>query len=174
VSLIYKPGAGSWPMVAFSYFYVMQDQTAAKEKGALTKAFMEFMTGTQGQSHLPQFGFTPLSTSAMAVSTGGVASITLDSTITPWTFETSTAYITGAGEYVFSSKRRTYEEYQLGVHDGNIEDMQKKLTAMEMQLKTLQEDMAKLGGSSCSAGGGNAVSGINVNFYNGAVTQPAQ
>ena len=128
-------------IAAFSYFYVVKDQSATGNTGALLKGFLEYMLSDKVKGMLPRFGFSAIPDTARQQAKTAVESITLGGGVTPWTFEYAdiTRKIDGAGPHVFSAKRRTYEEYQLGVHDMQLADMMDHFKMLQDKVKELEE-----------------------------------
>eukprot|EP01003_Olkasia_polycarbonata_P003282 NODE_1904_length_477_cov_61.962617_g1826_i0.p1 GENE.NODE_1904_length_477_cov_61.962617_g1826_i0~~NODE_1904_length_477_cov_61.962617_g1826_i0.p1 ORF type:complete len:152 (-),score=46.99 NODE_1904_length_477_cov_61.962617_g1826_i0:21-455(-) len=131
---------------------------------------------------LAEFGFDPLPASALAVANAAVDMITLKAGVTPWIMESSTTAGVGAGEHVFSVKRRSYEEFQLSMLETLVGELQDQLASLSA---TLNSKVAQLearvedGNGQCtcddsgsqSSGSGSGAGGtaqVQITMYNGA------
>ena len=135
VNLFGKSGTNTWPIVLVSYIYVPKDMSAvAADKVAVLKAFVDMVTGSEGQGMLPDFSFNAVPAAMnkwsdtwanVIVKPTGLQEYTLLSDTTPWT---------GMGSDIISSKRNSYSMWKLGDLESTVSSMQARLEAMQTQL----------------------------------------
>lgn len=133
VNLLDADGERAWPIVTFSYIYINTDLTTDGTSGALAKAMLEFVLSDESQdgssAHLLEFGFKPLSSTLLSRCRAAVASLTLSSDVTPFTFETATDTANGSGDNVISVKRQRWNSYILNGLTDAIDYGEDSLTA---------------------------------------------
>jgi len=133
VNLYDKPGATTWPITVFSYFYVREDLSGMHpHTAALLKAFLTFSWSGEGSSLLGDFGFTPLPASMVSFNQNTVNNVmTWPAGMQDFTFETSTDSGPGAEDMIISVKRRSYAEVQR-------ELMATQIATLEAEVATLR------------------------------------
>lgn len=146
VNLYDLPGPSTWPITMISYLYVDKNQTATERHTAgLLVAFVRMLLSTEGQSLAVKNLFSPLPQALVDYNAATIANISLPSDAPPYSFETDTDPLTGAGPYVFSGKRRTYAEYQRNSNTADIVSM--TATIASLQAKVAALEAASAGGS---------------------------
>ena len=95
-----KAGTNTWPIVLVSYVYLNKDWSAmTADKAGLLKAFMDYITGTQGQGMLADFSFNMLPPSMNQWSTlWADGTIAQPASVTAFTFLTATDPWNGMAE----------------------------------------------------------------------------
>jgi len=132
VNLYDKPGATTWPITVFSYFYVRKDlSTMHPHTAALLKAFLTFSWSEEGKSLLGDFDFTPLPDSMVTFNENTVIGMMWPAGMQEFTFETSTDSGPGAGDMIISLKRRSYAEVER-------ELMATQIASLEAEVQTLR------------------------------------
>lgn len=131
VSLLNRGGEFTWPIVAMTYVYVRQDLSLLGDVGAITKAFLKYLL-SPALEQCTVYGFSIVPEAVLNNSKAAVDSIVV--TGDEWTFETDTQIITGQGAFVFSSKRRSYGEYQRSLLTDQVESMMMRIEELEAML----------------------------------------
>jgi ABC-type phosphate transport system substrate-binding protein len=133
VDLFNQPGDKTWPICTFSYLYLRKNLAAdgiSAENGALAKAFATMVLSDEGQAMVPEFGFIGIPADVLAKARAEVAALT-HAGAAAWTFETSTAQITGMGDRVFSVKRMAYADLERTSMASDISTMKAQVAALQ-------------------------------------------
>lgn len=133
VSSYYRGGEKVWPIVAITYVYVRVDQTGKGPTAALLRAFLDYCLSSEGQTALvEEFGFAALPATVIASIKEGLKVMEMPYIIPTFTIETADTVDvkTGAGEFVISAKRSSFDDYDRGV-------LRKQIVAMQAQLNAL-------------------------------------
>ena len=119
----------------------------------LVKAFAEFVLSEEGQDMLPDFGFVKMPTSLLTKAKTELASVVwpaAQGARGPWIFEGSKNKdldgntIVGAGDRVFSKKRKAFDDHERGVIKSDIALLQQQVEALSaVQPDRWYEDPAK-------------------------------
>jgi len=115
VKLLNKPGAFTWPIVAMSYIYARTDLSFIEEPAeqSLLKTFLQYSLFDEEEiEYCSQFGFVPVPEAVRQVALNGIAALSVNASAPKWEIETETLPGVGQGDYVISTKRRTYDDYQ--------------------------------------------------------------
>lgn len=174
-NILNQAGDNTWPISTFSYMYIRQDMSTAldginpglntdgatnpidKDTAWLVKAFAEFVLSEEGQDMLPDFGFVKMPTSLLTKAKTELARVTwpaAQGTRGPWIFEGSKNKdldgntIVGAGDRVFSKKRKAFDDHDRGVIKSDIALLQQQVEALSEALSAVHpnrwyEDPAK-------------------------------
>jgi len=135
VSLLNQAGARTWPIVSFSYMLVRSDMTADGAVGALVKAYLKFaVDSADGRGMVKDFGFDPIPQKVVDLNKAGISRIKLGAGVEEFTFETSTDPINGAGDHVFSVKRRQYSAYESEHNSRLIATLQQQVSELATQV----------------------------------------
>ena len=138
VSLMNKAGDSTWPITTFSYLYIRKDLTSLGRSGAAVKAFAEFVVSKEGQSMVPEFGFSKVPDNVLAIAAAGLKQLRLSADATPFTFELSDATRKGAGmtPFTISGKRKSYADYERDLLVKEVADLKAKILTLEAELFT--------------------------------------
>jgi len=132
VNLYRKAGATTWPIVLVSYIYLNKDWSALSAgKAGLLKAFVDYVTGAEGQAMLQEFAFNPLPTAMNKWTATWTDVIVKPVTVTEFTFEQSKAKWVGQGENIISVKRNSYSLWKLNEVAMALAEAQTRLAALE-------------------------------------------
>ena len=161
-NILNQAGDNTWPISTFSYMYIRQDMSTALDginpglntDGAtnpidvdtawLVKAFAEFVLSEEGQDMLPDFGFVKMPTSLLTKAKTELARVTwpaAQGARGPWIFEGSKNKdldgntIVGAGDRVFSKKRKAFDDHERGVIKSDIALLQQQVEALRGPLR---------------------------------------
>jgi ABC-type phosphate transport system substrate-binding protein len=132
VSAYYKDGAKVWPIVAITYVYVRVDQTGKGPTAALLRAFLDYCLSSVGQTALvEEFGFEALPTAVITSIKNGLSALEMPFISPTFTIESADTVDvnTGAGEFVISAKRGSFDDYERGVLRKQIAALQARLDA---------------------------------------------
>lgn len=148
VNLYDLSGPTTWPITMISYFYLEQNMTAMDEgTAALLMYFVKFILSEEGQTLAENNLFVKLPTQLLEYNT-----LTLNSVIAPAgmpTYITETASTTqpqtGAGDYVFSGKRRSFGEYTGTTNAASIATLKAGTTVDVGGVATSSESLAIAG-----------------------------
>jgi ABC-type phosphate transport system substrate-binding protein len=152
VNLLNRGGQNTWPIVAMTYVYVRQDLTALGESGALTKAFLQYLL-SDALEQCRVYGFSIVPEAVLNISKAAVESIVVASEAEAWSFETATDKYNGQGEKVFSSKRRSFGEYQRSLMTSEMESMKTSMESMTTSNTELEAQVQSIeGGSDADTG----------------------
>ena len=111
VNLYDLSGPTTWPITMISYFYLEKDLSSVDpETAGLLMYFVNFILSTEGQALAVNNLFVPLPEQLIAYNNFTLASITTPTGMPTFTSEDSTMPQIGAGQYVISSKRRSFDE----------------------------------------------------------------
>lgn len=113
VKLLNKPGANTWPMVAMTYVFVRRDLTTVIEHGeaqTLLKYFLRSLYDPDTIAQCAEYGFTPVPGRVRDIALEGIASLITENGAEEWTTEIDTAAGAGQSDFVFSVKRRSFDE----------------------------------------------------------------
>lgn len=94
------------------------------------QAFIEAVLSTEGQQLLLDFQFVPLPQQVLDMNVIAWNSLITAEDAMQFTFETSTDRYDGAADYVISTKRSTYADYERAVISGRVEDLQVCIACM--------------------------------------------
>mmetsp|Transcript_8119 Transcript_8119/g.11616 ORF Transcript_8119/g.11616 Transcript_8119/m.11616 type:complete len:494 (-) Transcript_8119:341-1822(-) len=116
VQLLNQPGEATWPMVAMSYFYVRKDLSYIPNvaERSLLLEFLGAFYDPDVIDECRQFGFVPVGATVNAIAKEALSELkdSLPADAPTWTYEVDTIKGGGQEDYVISSKRRTYAEYE--------------------------------------------------------------
>ena len=135
-NLFNKAGSGVWPICAFTYLHVRKVYSSG-ETAALVRAFVSFILSDEIQAAVNKFYFFPLDTTFLAsvrsAASAGITPTATSSSVTDWTFETSTiaATATSMGVKTFSKKRQAYVDYALELLNATVTDLETSVAALE-------------------------------------------
>ena len=143
VSLLDLPGADTWPLTALTFVYVRKDLSFLGDNAALLKAFLTFVLSDVGQTIFTEYNFAKLPDALVAA---GLTTLSLLENVggTEWTFETSTTPYTGAGDFVFSVKRKDFIDLEVDELRDEITALKATIAAMEANHATMQENHATM------------------------------
>eukprot|EP00466_Bigelowiella_natans_P011201 jgi/Bigna1/132573/aug1.18_g7281 len=129
VTLNDRDGQTTWPITAFSYFYVEKDLRRFNQTGEVLKAFIKFIM--DHPSLASEFRFSKIPQSIYNYNIATLNSIQTSGT--PFVFESSstTQAGVGAGPYVISGKRRGYQDLALAAATSNITTLQSSVASLE-------------------------------------------
>lgn len=127
-NLYRKAGTNTWPIVLVSYIYLNKDMTGlSADKAGLIKAFMDFVTGAQGQDMLADFSFNRLPPTMNSWSDTWSNVIQKPAIVTDYPLLTSTDPWNGMQENVITSKRNSYSMWKLEELDLAVTSLQSQL-----------------------------------------------
>jgi len=130
-----QPGANTWPIVLVSYIYLNKDMTSLSgAKAGLIKAFVDLVTGAEGQGMLADFSFNPLPGSMNTWSTTWSSIIDKPAGVTDYPLLTSTVPWTGMAQPVISSKRNSYSLWKLNELDLAVTTLQSQVAEFSQAL----------------------------------------
>jgi len=135
VNLYGKAGPNTWPIVLVSYIYVNKDWTALPPgKAGILKAFIDYVTGSEGQALLAEYSFNSIPSAMNHWSNTWTNVITQPGIVTDFTFENSTDAWNGQHPDVISAKRNSYSMWKLNELSVAIESAASRLEALEASL----------------------------------------
>mmetsp|Transcript_15263 Transcript_15263/g.21776 ORF Transcript_15263/g.21776 Transcript_15263/m.21776 type:complete len:497 (+) Transcript_15263:81-1571(+) len=146
VDLLNKPGQYTWPIVAISYVYVRKNIkdyiTDSKERGLLKL----FLKSLYQKEYIDQCGIYGFSTVPATIRDNALAGIDMiDFTgDEEWTFEFDTNKYEGQGDYVISSKRRTYAEFERSLIRDDVDAVGEELLISSGRNDALKADLLAL------------------------------
>jgi hypothetical protein len=145
VELLNQPGQSTWPIVAMSYIYVRKDLSfiESDDDKALLLAFLKSIYDPQYIDMCKDFGFTPVPNAVRQLGLDGIAM--LDMAATPrFTFEDNTQPNFGQGDYVISSKRKTFAQIERSDVSADIEAIMEDNQMLREQVAVLQQLLTNL------------------------------
>jgi len=162
VNLYDQDGPSTWPIVQFSYLYLQQDQTHMDgETAGMVDAFVTYTLSVEGQRALEDFSFVGVPNDVLEKNAESLSLVEQPTDFHKFTFESSTEPYNGAGEYVISSKRKSYVEVEHTATDSAIAALEEhvaiadhgpQIAELQREVLTLQSDyMTGAGGSSGSS-----------------------
>jgi hypothetical protein len=151
VELLNQPGDFTWPIVVMSYIYVRKDLAHFKtdEDRALFLAFLAALYDPNFIDGCKDFGFVPVVDSVRDLALAGIAMLNISASAPAFFFEVDTASITGQGDYVISSKRRTYAELE---RTDAVADLESLVLANQMLTERISSLEGKVAGSGSMEG----------------------
>jgi hypothetical protein len=135
VNLYDLPGATTWPITMITYFYLQKDMSGMDAKTAgLLIYFIKFILSADNAPLLTANKFTTLPTALEAYNTATLASLTTPTGMPTFTTETkaTTQIWTGAGDWVVSGKRRSYDEVSRNANEAAIDALSEAVVSVEM------------------------------------------
>lgn len=125
VNLYRKGGDMTWPIVLVSYIYVHRDWSRlSADKAGLLKAFVDHVTGAEGQEMLSEFDFNAIPAAMNKWTETWSTVIVKPPAVTSYTFEGSKMRWLGQGDQVISSKRDSYSMWKLNELDLAVQALQ--------------------------------------------------
>jgi hypothetical protein len=151
LELLNQPGDFTWPIVVMSYIYVRKDLAHFKtdEDRALFLAFLAALYDPNFIDGCKDFGFVPVVDSVRDLALAGIAMLNISASAPAFFFEVDTASITGQGDYVISSKRRTYAELE---RTDAVADLESLVLANQMLTERISSLEGKVAGSGSMEG----------------------
>eukprot|EP00747_Dinoflagellata_sp_TGD_P051967 gnl/TRDRNA2_/TRDRNA2_147641_c0_seq1.p1 gnl/TRDRNA2_/TRDRNA2_147641_c0~~gnl/TRDRNA2_/TRDRNA2_147641_c0_seq1.p1 ORF type:complete len:904 (+),score=158.83 gnl/TRDRNA2_/TRDRNA2_147641_c0_seq1:98-2809(+) len=131
INLYDQDGTNTWPIVLVSYMYISKDISSfSANKAGLLKAFVDMVTGTEGQAMLAEFSFQPIP-GAMNKWANTWNLLTKPASVTEYTFESSTDPWNGQGSFVISKKRNSYTMWQTNELQIAVDALTERVHALE-------------------------------------------
>jgi len=122
-------GETTWPISLVSYLYVKKDQQSTNPKtAAALKAFIDFIL-EDPDGLLEEFGFTSPDSELKALASTGAGTIVWPAGMEEFIFEESTEAYEGMGINVISAKRTSYDEYERGVLEDSLAELQAEVAS---------------------------------------------
>jgi hypothetical protein len=173
VSLHNMDGADVWPIVAMSYAYVRKDLSNMGPKACLLKAFLQTILSPESQSMLSRYNSVGIPAPVKAVADSAIDSLIMPSgadKCVEWSFETATLPGAGQQDYVMSTKRRSFGEYDRtdlrADVMGLIADLHLKIDGNHMVTEDVEADHGhshdEMASTTVAADSGSAAMGIAV------------
>jgi len=135
VNLYGKDGPNTWPIVLVSYIYLNKDWTMLSPgKAGILKAFVDFVTGAQGQAMLADYSFNSIPDAMNQWPNTWGSVIQKPSLVTDFGFETSTNAWNGQQLDMISSKRNSYSMWKLSEMDVAVKSMVNRLDSVETSM----------------------------------------
>lgn len=147
VNLLDQPGENTWPVVTMTYIYARKDLSFFRQP-AEKSLFVAFLRSLYNETYIgqcEQFGFTLVPESIRNIGQAGIDMLEVDTpnaTVPTWTFELETNPGPGQGDYVISSRRRTYAEYQLSSTTEDVEDLLQQVADLRRQIEAVNSYQA--------------------------------
>lgn len=157
VSLLDQDGEWTWPITLISFVYVRQDLSFLEnpnERSLLVAFLKALYDPSLVEQCNTKFDFTLASGHALDVAKKGIALLegSLTNESRPWTFEdVNVQEITGAGDFVISSKRRNYARFDRENNFAFIQELQVAVQELQQELALLKEGVANDQRSSSSS-----------------------
>ena len=127
-------GPTTWPITMISYFYLEQDWSSMDPTSAgLLDYFVKFILSAEGQALAVDNMFVGLPQALLDYNTATLSTITKPLGMPTFTTETAANTLPqiGAGEYVISGKRRSYDEVMATENQAAIEALETRVAAVE-------------------------------------------
>eukprot|EP00468_Gymnochlora_sp_CCMP2014_P007925 CAMPEP_0167750982 /NCGR_PEP_ID=MMETSP0110_2-20121227/6301_1 /TAXON_ID=629695 /ORGANISM="Gymnochlora sp., Strain CCMP2014" /LENGTH=871 /DNA_ID=CAMNT_0007636379 /DNA_START=152 /DNA_END=2767 /DNA_ORIENTATION=+ len=149
VNLYNLPGADTWPIVLFSYFYVERDIKRLGQTGEILKALIKYLL--DNADLLAEFRFSPVPSAVYDYNINTLNSIVVASNATEMIFESaaSTQSGVGAGRYTISGKRRDFGEVTTTEQEATLTSTDSDITALTARIITLEIQQNELNSCSC-------------------------
>mmetsp|Transcript_16966 Transcript_16966/g.28172 ORF Transcript_16966/g.28172 Transcript_16966/m.28172 type:complete len:242 (+) Transcript_16966:449-1174(+) len=146
--LVNTPGEFSWPMVDAIYVYVRKDLSHLGSPAAQS-LLVAFLEGIYSGSYIYQCqeetaslgGLVLVPQNVRALALDGLAMLQIDPSAPTWIFEKYTSQGIGQGDYVISSKRRTYAEFKLSTLASTMAVLATENNALNSQVESLQQEL---------------------------------
>mmetsp|Transcript_9178 Transcript_9178/g.10605 ORF Transcript_9178/g.10605 Transcript_9178/m.10605 type:complete len:584 (+) Transcript_9178:130-1881(+) len=141
VNLYNMAGPDTWPITMMSYFYLRKNLTDIGDSGSLLKTFVERILSGPGQDLATEFMFAKLPDQLIEYNKETLSSVILAPDAAQWEEEISTRKGPGAGEFVLSSKRRSYAEYERTLLKDYIDTLESEVQQLQSKLKEVQAEV---------------------------------
>lgn len=156
VSFINQPGMYTWPLVGTSFAYARLDGTyvGAPEERSLLIAFLRSLYDPSFIGQCERFGFTPVPNAVRDMSLAGLARAEagLPESAPRWTFEADTMPLEGQGDYVISTRRRSYAGNSRHSAEDALSDAAAAIAELREQVSALSSSLAEMSGERAGCG----------------------
>ena len=144
VNLLNRPGEFTWPLVLMTYVYVRKNLTflAFPDEQTLLIAFLKSLYDENFvEQCVKEYGFTLPSESTRQLALSGIDSLITHPDAHPFSFETSTLPIEGAGYYVISAKRQGISDVERKSISKDVASLQAANIEMKQLVDSQQQGM---------------------------------
>jgi hypothetical protein len=146
VEVLNQEGEFTWPIVAVSYVYVRKDLAHFKtdDDRALFMAFLSALYDPNFIDACQEFGFSPVANAVRELGLGGIAMLEVSTNAPVFVFEVDTVVGEGQGDYVISSKRRSYGELEQTSTASDVASLISVNQMLEDKILTLEAKVQSL------------------------------